>query len=185
VTGRLTYVIWGASGLMFFGLLVLLASLSLTSPPAVSPGHWHYELLPIAEKDVLWGRAVEGSYPTAYLDNISMSWVDELRVPFPYLNFFSMRREVASEALQVVVKQKLPDGTYVAVLYDKQPITNEKINSVIVPLEKKAEAVYASPPFLTLCSDKMITSYQGYRVLVCYPPDRVEGQVERVVVDKP
>jgi len=188
VPSRIRYLLGAALILVSVGLFVVLTNRPIVYP-SLPPGKWHLEAAAVDDKAI----ALLGSYPGKPFDVIPAPhepYPYDLRDPFPNLTLFirrwfpsyvpiKTREEIPETPLQIVVKQKLPEALYAAV------ITNNS-ESLTLPLMKQAEGIYATPPFILLTGDKKLTDYKGMKVEMWNGPSpNFDMEVKKIVVDKP
>jgi len=90
-----------------------------------------------------------------------------------------MPAQIAGDPLQIVVTQTLPKALYGVVITDNG-------ESLDLPLVKKAEGIYVTPPFILLTNDKKLTEYKGMKVLMFTGPiPHFDAKIKKIVVDQP
>lgn len=102
--------------------------------------------------------------------------ISTFKPSFPFTEFRDARSYAKGSAFDLIVRGKLPNGTYVVSVKNSH-------GSILLPLEKKAPDFYVSPPIVILSREASSAYFLGYYILRqdAGTSDKLDLKVERVL----
>jgi hypothetical protein len=153
-------------------LLVAGAILTMALVTAFAPTH----LEKVNVTDLVAGTPTASGIPVPITDDIVVANTEKYEPHFPFSDFRDARDYAKGSAFQIMVRQKLPPGTY------RVSVSNT-LTKLLLPLEKVAPDIYVSPNLIILDRDTNTTYFLGYNVLRqdAGTQDSLQIEVDRVV----